>query len=327
MISFIIVNYNTEADVLYLLSDLKAQTWKQDTEIVLVDNSPRKENKAKFTIEGLDINYIPMFENLGFGKACNLAAKKARGDVFVFLNPDLRLSRQKSLESFIEQNLSQEIGVLAPRLIYPNGKPQPSRGANSNLLTYILQFLRIGDLIRHYELQTVLLNFFSQPPLSSIKFIRGYLKNYEAPTVLRPETVDWVSGAFMILRREIFDQCEGFDPNFFMYCEDEDLCRRIRDLSFEILWHPDYTATHEVSKSHINKSHINKKSNDWGFAQKQRFQSNLYFLKKWNSKFFAVALWAFYLVGMSVSALWHLANGNSATAKNRLDTLSELRVF
>lgn len=322
MISFLIVNYNTEADILKLLGDLKAQTWKQSIEVVLVDNSPKKENEKRFAVSGLDLIYVPMFENLGFGKACNLAAQKCHGDTLVLLNPDLRLSLKKSLEAFIEQNLAGEVGILAPRLIYPNGKPQPSRGSNSNVLTYIFQFLRIGDLIRHYELQATLLDLFSQPPFSSIKFIKNYLKNYEAPTVLRPETVDWVSGAFMIIKREIFDQCEGFDPNFFMYCEDEDLCRRVRDVGFEILWHPDYTATHEVSKSHANH-----KSKDWSFAQRQRFQSNLYFLKKWNSKFHALLLWCFYLLVMSISALWHLARGNSKTAENRIKTLSELRVF
>lgn len=133
------------------------------------------------------VSLLPMTQNKGFGAACNLGAKKACADLLFFLNPDTELLFLSAKEIF-DAFRDKELVLAGLPLRLPSGKPQPFGYG---------EFPSLFNILRT--------NIFGEK---------------------RNPRKDWVSGAALIIRRDIFWQIGGFDENFFLYFEDVDLCKR-----------------------------------------------------------------------------------------------------
>jgi GT2 family glycosyltransferase len=216
-LSIIIVNYQSEQYLQKCLASLFRFNLGIDFEIVIINND-KKEKLDKIKEEFSSIVLINSPKNSGFGAACNLGVKISQGDLLFFLNPDTEI-----LNSFgpiineFEQNL--ETGALGPKLLGENGKVQEwSTGVEVSL----------GDLIR---------NNLGLPRSRKI---------WESLVV--KETY-WISGAALFIPRTVFFEIGGFDENFFMYFEDNDLCRRIRKSGKKLFYFPKVTIRHLGGKS------------------------------------------------------------------------------
>lgn len=143
---------------------------------------------------GLPCQLIESGENLGFGRACNLGARQSAGDYLFFLNPDARFEHLDSLNRAIRCLESHPAWGMAGVRIL-----SPS-----------------GTEV--------------DPPRSDYPGERCL----HSPWGRLPGTIAWVLGAGMLFRREVFDQLGGFDPVFFLYAEEIDLCLRVRKAGFEI---------------------------------------------------------------------------------------------
>jgi len=264
--SVLIVNYKTKDKVLALVEDLHELLEKLEFEIIIIDN--HSGDKFQQTPDKTNIFY--MNQNLGFGKAMNYAAAKANGEVLVLVNPDCRIDPKQNFHQFVSSNLESQVGILTSLIRYPDGRIQPNRGSPSGLSTYVFQFLRLGRFKRYFP------RFFMR-----IKPIRNsFIGKYLDYTTSAPKTqeCEWVSGAFMIVRKENFEKVSGFDPNFFMYCEDEDLCIRVRELGLKIMYSSEFTLIHEVGGAQLEFLDQRLK-----YSELMRLQSNLYFLSKYHS--------------------------------------------
>ncbi|HMN19277.1 MAG TPA: glycosyltransferase family 2 protein [Candidatus Moranbacteria bacterium] len=133
------------------------------------------------------VELILMEKNAGFGAACNLGAMAAKAPFILFLNPDTELPHSP-FTKILHAFAANEIGIIGLDLKLPSGKKQPF--ANG-------EFPTILNIIKT--------NFFGE-------------KSREA--------CDWVSGAALAIRKDLFDSLGGFDTDFFLYFEDVDLCRR-----------------------------------------------------------------------------------------------------
>jgi len=238
-LSIIIVNYQSE---LYLQKCLDSLFWYNlgiDFEIVIVNND-EKEKLEKIKTQFPKVVLINSPKNNGFGVACNLGANHSQGDLLFFLNPDTEiLSNNLSvlLDKFIK---NEKIGVLGPKLVTTEGKIQPWCAGKD---------FSFWELIKN--------NF----------GVIASRKIWESESEIQ---ADWVSGAALLMRRELFDKIGGFDENFFMYGEDVDLCRRIREKKYEVRLCPQVSILHWGGKSQRNF-----------LKQKQRyFKSLYYYLKK-----------------------------------------------
>ena len=288
--SYITVTYNSSRDIFDLLMSLK-QILKQNDEVIIVDNASIDgtleivEKFRKMLTYGAQLSVVKNLENIGYGKANNEGARIAKGDFLIFINPDCYFNSQ-NIQKWINSVFLKSTGLLAPLVRYPNGAVQPNQGGSASLLTYILQFFKLGARLRKLNLVSQLKRWpIIIKILSMNSSVNGFLSNYNSDPIR--SNVDWVSGAMIIIRKSLFESLNGFDSNFFLYCEDEDLCRRIRNLGLIILFDPGFEIIHKVEAS--------KDYRYYSKGQLERFKSNIYYLYKWNGFFSAFVLNIFYL--------------------------------
>lgn len=276
--SLLIVNYKTKDDVLLLLQDVWDTFKNQPYEVLIVDNAsgdcfPESLEKTRVIYHS---------ENAGFGKAMNLAASEARGEYLVLINPDCRLPADQDFDMFVSEGEKMGFGVLAPLIRYPNGDLQPNRGGYSTLATFIFQALRLG------RLRKVIPSWVGRLPIIRTSIIGKYLNNFE-PSIPEYEYCDWVSGAFMVIKADVFRKVSGFDENFFMYCEDEDLCLRIAKDGGKSLFSSNFLVVHEVGGA--QKSDVDQRLKT---IEIKRLESNIYFTKKHISSVSSLLIRYFY---------------------------------
>lgn len=187
--SFLIVNYNTERHVLDLLINLAKQSL-QDFEVVIINNVQNNimSDLLADRIFAFSLKFIQSPQNIGFGRAMNLAASHAVGEHFLITNPDIIIDD----EGFV-QKLAIEVDK------YPN----------------------------YGAMTCQLLNAKNEDKSE----FSGFEFNHQLGL---PEGTRWLSGAFLFFRRDIYHRLGGFDEDFFMYCEDEDICLRVQRLGLKL---------------------------------------------------------------------------------------------
>ena len=270
MISFILVNYNTKQITKQAIDSITDSFENLNSyEIIVVDNASTDGSKELF--ENLKIENFHYFyndENYGFGKANNIGVENSSGEYIYILNTDTIL-HTKNIDKIIKEkfNIYNYLGVLATKVQYEDGSLQPNVQKFSNLLAIALRLLKIGQFVRNSK---VLIQFFKILPIKP-KMVRSYLENFNKER--GEEFIDWASGCSLIFKREVYEKLGGFDDKFFMYTEDEELCYRVHQLGYSILYTPDILITHFEGKSNTNKK-INE------FLLKTKIESEFYYYKK-----------------------------------------------
>lgn len=221
-ISVLIVNYNGLRFLDECLESVKTAFGRHSHEVVVVDNASSDGSQA-FLRARTDIRYIESLENSGFTGGNNLAARNARGKVLLLLNNDTRI--EGGLDPLIDQALAEHVGVAGSRLIYGDGRTQFSVGFHHRPLRLVLSWL---GLEKKHRLPSIFRRMETNPAF------------YEQSHC----TVDWVSGACLATRREIWERLGGFDEAFFMYCEDVDYCLRVRNAGLQVAFVAETLVTH-----------------------------------------------------------------------------------
>ncbi|MFQ5639064.1 MAG: glycosyltransferase family 2 protein [bacterium] len=223
-LSLIIVNHNTRGLLKQLLLSIKRNTKKVFYEIIVVDNASGDRSAALVKEDFQDIVLIENQSNLGFSQANNQAVKIAKGDYLLFLNSDTIVCENavESLFSFLEQE--KYAAVVGCKLLNIDDTLQRSCGIFPNLKT-------------EFYFRTFLNRLFpTSPTFGSFK-----LGSWDYSSLME---VDWVSGACLMIRKNIFDQIGGFDETLYMYYEDADLCLRVKKLGWKIYFIPDAYVYH-----------------------------------------------------------------------------------
>ncbi len=209
LVSAIVVTTWTPKDAVKCVQALLQQTIAQDIEILVIDNHSEDDSigtlRARYGRHP-QVRLLESNRNRGYGGGNNYAAQYACGEYLLIINPDNELEPE-GLERMVR--IFQEdpsIGILAPKLAFPDGRVRESARAFPSLFDVcikrtFLQYIFPGRLRRY--LQTDAPN----PPLRD---------------------VDWVVGACLFFRQDFFAQLGGFDERFFLFFEDMDLCRRCR---------------------------------------------------------------------------------------------------
>ena len=230
--SIVIINHNTKELTNQTIQSVLIGT-KIEFEIVLVDNST---NDSERFYDHADAHVkIVHCENKGFGHACNFGVDSTIGEYILLLNSDT-IVESKSIETCIEYlEQHQDIGTLGCKLILEDGSLDHGcrRGFPTpmNSLFYFMGLDRI----------------FPKNPLFG-----GYRLNYL--TINETHNVDAVSGAFMLMRRSLYQQINGFDESFFMYGEDLDLCYRVKQAGLRVVYYPLATVIHLKGQSGLSTS-------------------------------------------------------------------------
>ena len=218
-----IVNYASWPLTMRCLESLR-ETGYEDYEIVVVDN----DTEPPPTLPS-DVRLLCTGENLGFGRGHNRGLGAVNGEIVIVLNPDTVVERAffEKLDRFFREH--PDAGVVGPRILDSEGEVQLSARREVSLISGLLG--RTSFLTRLF-------------PKSSL------VKN-QFPAVMdnKPQPVDWISGACMTLRQEAIPEDGVFDERFFMYFEDADLCRRVRDEDWRIYYAPQVEVVHQTGGS------------------------------------------------------------------------------
>lgn len=233
-VSVIVVNWKVRELLRTCLSTLLADTRlpAHEWELFVVDNDSGDGSVEMVAAEFPQAQLIANRDNLGFGAANNQAFERARGEYLLLLNPDTEVAGSvvERMLQWMEQR--PRAAVLGARLVYPDGSLQRwTAGA----------FLGVGNALTHYLFLDRLLPRWARP--ASL-----YLERDETVDM----DVDWVCGACMLVRREALDQVSPgmlFDPRFFMYGEDMELCHRLHRGGWSIGYTPGVTVVHHHGAS------------------------------------------------------------------------------
>lgn len=224
MISALIVSWNTREHTVRAVASVTEASARMPVEVIVVDNASSDGTADAVAREFPQVRLVRSSENLGFGRANNLAAELAVGDHLLLLNSDAFLD-PGSLDVLQAQLLAAaDAACVAPRLRFPDGTPQPSCAPFPTPLSEILAALGIDRWL----------------------LPRRIPGRYGARvwTALEPLPVDWAMGACLLLRRSALCGEILFDPRFFMYSEETDLCLRLRRHGYGTLFVPQATAIH-----------------------------------------------------------------------------------
>lgn len=224
-VSIIIVNYNTCLLTKNCIESIFKKTVGVSYEIILVDNASTDDSFNVFSKDN-KIKYIYSQENLGFGRANNLGLEKANGDYILFLNSDTILINDaiSILYSYINEH--PECGAVGGNLYDIKGLP---------IFSFQRTFPTISkDLFPHiYRL------------ISRIKYKNNSVHNF----TMEPMSVCHISGADLMVRKKVLDKIGSFNPKFFMYYEETELCHRIYSSGLQLVSVPDAKISHLVGKS------------------------------------------------------------------------------
>ncbi len=219
-VSIILVNYNGYEHTRNAVRSITAHT--PACEVILVDNNSEGNDVERLQKECPEIVFIRSERNLGFGGANNLGAGRASQKYLFFLNNDTILTSNVPSTLALLLDERQDVAVAGPALLNPDGSLQMSFGYDPT----ILNEWRMKKLQRLSK----------ENPARFSDNMKPMMKN--------GATVDWLTGAALMVRKTVFEELGGFDDSFFMYFEDADLCRRIREKGWKIVFDPSSSLVH-----------------------------------------------------------------------------------
>jgi GT2 family glycosyltransferase len=223
-LSIVIVSFNTRDLTRRCLEEIRAEAASLTHEILLVDNASRDGSAEMVAEEFPDVRLFRTDRNLGFGNANNVALREARGEYIVLLNSDAFMKPGALARAVEHMDANPACGLGGGMLVGREGDLQPSAR----------MYHTVG---RDLMVMTGLAYRF---PKSRV--FGSLDRTWADPSV--PAKVDWVPGAFSIIRPSALERVGHFDPDFFLYYEEVDLCRRIQRAGFEIWYWPDVVVTH-----------------------------------------------------------------------------------
>ncbi len=229
-ISIIIVNYNVKEFVKNLLHSLHKALENYSSEIIVVDNASSDGSVENIKEKFPYVKVIPNKKNVGFGKANNQGLDIAKGQYIILLNPDtiVREDTFSKLIKFIKTK--PEAGMVTCKVLNPDGTLQLAcRRSFPGPWTSFTKIVGLSKLF----------------PKS--KLFSKYNLTYLDENIVNE--VDAISGSFMLFTREVYNKVGGFDPQFFMYGEDLDLCYRVQQAGYKVFYVPDTEIIHYKGES------------------------------------------------------------------------------
>lgn len=229
-LSIIIVNYNVKEFLQNLLHSIDQASKHHNVEVIVADNASDDGSVDILRNKYPDVKLIANKDNVGFGKANNQGLEISSGRYLLLINPDT-IVKEDTFEHLINfMNKSPEVGMVGCKVLNPDGTLQlacrrsfPGPWTSFTKITGLSSFFPKSKLFGRYNMT--------------------YLNENES------YEVDAISGCFMFLRREVYEATKGFDPQFFMYGEDLDLCFRTQKAGYKVYYYHQTEIIHYKGES------------------------------------------------------------------------------
>jgi hypothetical protein len=230
-LSVVVVTHQSAATIESCLTSIRVHRPAVTHEVIVVDNA--SSDGTVDVVESLfpDVRVVRRSRRRGFASNCNAGAEASLGRALVFLNPDTRVmpGALDRLVRFLDEHPS--VAVVGPRLVYPDGRRQASARRFPTMSTTLVRRTPVRWLLTDSRLERQ--HLMADDP-------RG--------VTLEPHTVDWVLGAAIAVRAEVYRRLGGMDDGYRLYCEDIDLCRRAWDAGFSVALLPNAVVEHDLSE-------------------------------------------------------------------------------
>jgi N-acetylglucosaminyl-diphospho-decaprenol L-rhamnosyltransferase len=232
-LAVVVVNFNAGDFLLRCVGSILGSAGELELDVVVVDNASRDGSAARTAQAHPEVQLIQNPDNRGFAVAANQGIAATDAPFVLLLNPDAEL-RGGTLASLVkvarERPRAGAIGCLVRNpdgTIYPSARRVPGP----------------------FE---ALMHAFLGPFVHNNPWTRSYtMADWDRAS---EREVDWISGSAMLLRREALDQVGALDEGFFMYVEDVDLCTRLREGGWSVLFSPEVEVVHEIGVSARGRS-------------------------------------------------------------------------
>lgn len=224
-VSILVVSYNTRDLTLECLASVYAQTHNIAFEVIVVDNASTDGSADAIAEQYPQAKLVRRTDNIGFAGGNNLAAREARGEFLLLLNPDTVI-RDRAVEKVVEFARNRpDAGIVGGRTFFPDGSLNyTSCHGRPTPWSLLCMGTGISSVLRGSRL-----------------FDPESLGGWKRDTV---REVDAVTGCFLLIRRALWEELGGFDEQFFMYGEETDLCLRGWKAGYRSLICPDATLIH-----------------------------------------------------------------------------------
>ena len=243
-LSVIVLSYNTkeitdQCLIRLQLSVISCQTkLKNKIEVIVVDNASSDGSVEMIRKNHPWVKLIESKKNTGFSRGNNIGIKLAKNDYILLLNSDALVEENTLVDALEYFKNHGDCDILGPKLVFGDGIFQPSAGnlpTPSNIIYWIMGLSLIPGIKQSTE---------------------PFHPNYQE-FFTKERRVGWISGAFFMAKKQVFDTVGGFDESIFMYLEEVELCRRIKKAGFKIWYVPSIIVTHlHGASSESNRASI-----------------------------------------------------------------------
>ncbi|MDQ5823360.1 MAG: glycosyltransferase family 2 protein [Chloroflexota bacterium] len=281
-ISIVIVSWNTRDLLLQCLRSIQDPAVKEDLrlEMIVVDNAS-KDGSAEAAKAIAGVRILPLRRNFGYGRANNIGLEKASGRYILILNADTILlpGCLKQMKEFADRK--QGVGIVSPRLLNQDGTIQEAAFRFPSLAMAAMDLfplpLWVPGRIRASVTHSALNGRYGIEQIAN-----------------KPYMIDHPLGACMMLRREAYRECGGFDPRIFMYSEEIDLALRYANAGWECWQVPQARVVHLGGRSTSQVPVA---------MQRELWRSRLYLYRKHRSRLASMALAVLLVTAQFVSLL------------------------
>lgn len=222
-LSIVVIEYHSILEVVSQSNALD-KALGGDVELIISSNSLYSESEQKKISETYShVHWQFNARNGGFAYGMNEGLKVAKGDVLVIVNPDVKF--KTPLEPMVDYLLQHpEVGIIAPKIVDEDGVVQDSFRSFATPFSFITR--QVGRIIHRNKL---------------------HVKSADTP-----QKVDWVIGAFMMVRRDFYEKVGGLSEDYFMYCEDEDWCKRASLAGYDVVYYPESVIEYKGTRASRN---------------------------------------------------------------------------
>lgn len=253
-LDILLVNYNTAALLEPMFNSLRQSSGADAMRYLLVDNASADDSLERLTKICPEALLITNEHNVGFGRANNQLLEHLQGKYALLLNTDAFVAPDTLGKTLDYMEAHPDCGVLGVRLVGREGDLQPSC---RYFPTPLNVFVARAGLSRFF------------PWLQMVDDMA-----WDHATV---RECDWLPGCYYLIRREVIDQVGLFDPRYFLYYEEVDHCKRVKQAGWKVIYYPHTTVVHIGGESAKSVAELNAASRQISTLQ---IESELLYFRK-----------------------------------------------
>lgn len=227
-VSVVVVTHESVEDIDACLTSLRAAQKEATFEVIVVDNASHDGTADLVAERHPDVRLIRKTRRSGFSTNCNIGAAAATGKYVLLLNPDtvVRPGTVRSLFDYLDRHA--DVAAVGPRLVYPDGRPQPSARRFPTMKAAVVRRSPARLLLRNSSTE------------------RAHLMLDEHST---ERDADWLLGAAILVRADALRELGGLDEGYRLYCEDIDLCFRLHRAGWRVRYFPEAVVVHALAET------------------------------------------------------------------------------